>query len=85
MAIVTGATVRTARGNRRLRADAHGNNVAVVCPKCGGYAVLLIARPNHRGSDRQHPAQCGGCRALVWMTSRVAAGVVVQVVTVAHR
>lgn len=85
MAIITNATVRTVRGRRRLLADPHGNNIAVVCPKCGKHPVLLIARRNQRGSDAQHPGRCRGCQAGVWMTSPVAAGIPVNTVSIAYR
>ncbi len=70
MATVTGATVVTRTGASVL-AHAFGNNIAVICPKCGKHPILLVARTNQRGSDAAHPSQCGGCQARVWMISSV--------------
>jgi transcription elongation factor Elf1 len=40
--------------------DAHGNNVAFLCNKCG-HPVLAIAREHQRGSSINKPATCLGC------------------------
>ena len=40
--------------------DAHGNNVAFLCNKCGN-PVLAIAREHQRGSSINKPATCLGC------------------------
>ena len=44
-------------GGKKVNADAFGNNVAFLCPKCK-YPMLAIARKNQRGSDRDHPTAC---------------------------
>ena len=68
MATITAASVVTANGTQVL-AHPHGNNAAIICPKCGRHPVLLIARENQVGSDKKHPSKCGGCQAEVWITS----------------
>jgi len=40
--------------------DAHGNNVAFLCNKCG-YPVLAVVREHQRGSSIKKPAVCNGC------------------------
>ena len=51
-------------------AECHGNNCAVLCPMCEDQAVLLVARPNQRGSEAQRPAACEVCGAEVWRPSK---------------
>lgn len=65
MARITDAKVKLKSG-KSVNADCFGNNVAIVCPSCKSNPVLLVALPNQKGSDRDHPAECG-CGAEVWM------------------
>lgn len=46
--------------------DAHGNNVAIKCPKCS-HPLLITVRPNGRGSDKEHRAKCMGCGLQTWV------------------
>lgn len=50
-----------------ISADPFGNNIALICPACKAYPVLLIARPNFRGSSPQAPSFCRACEASVWI------------------
>jgi hypothetical protein len=71
MAIITDALVRVDNPDKQisqtLQADCFGNNAAVECPRCLSYPVLLIARPNQRGSSRANPATCHHCGARVYI------------------
>jgi hypothetical protein len=64
---ITNAAVRIAETGQVLRADCFGNNAAIECPKCCAYPVLLIARPNQRGSSVANPGVCRhcGCRTYI--------------------
>ena len=48
-----------------IPADAHGNNVALGCLKCG-HPVLIVTLPNQQGTDRDHPAKCRKCGFTCW-------------------
>lgn len=61
-----------------------GNNLAVRCPACSEYPVLLTARTGWRGSRQDTPSHCPGCRAAVWMLSPVEAGVEVDEVRMTY-
>lgn len=65
MARITDARVKLKSG-KVVEADCHGNNLAIVCPSCKSNPLLLVALPNQKGSDKNHPALCD-CGAEVWM------------------
>lgn len=60
-----------------IPADAHGNNVAILCPSFSVRPLLLVAREHMRGSNHDRPSRCG-CGARVWITSPLV-GVVPEV------
>lgn len=64
MAKITGATVRLKSGDP-VKADCYGNNAAIICPVCGKNPVLIIARPDQKGSCKQKPAVCD-CGTNIW-------------------
>ena len=68
MARITDALV-IALNRQTLRADCFGNNAAVECPRCLSYPVLIIARPNQRGSSAQNPSICRHCKARLYITN----------------
>jgi hypothetical protein len=76
MATVTGATVTF--DGVAANSDCHGNNCAIICPVCSKGAVLLVARPNQRGSDAMHPSDCRTCGAKIWITTSVDDGAAVK-------
>ena len=47
-------------------ADCWGNNAAMLCPVCKKNPILLIARPNQRGSEKSKASVCD-CGAKIWM------------------
>jgi hypothetical protein len=61
MTKITDAVVRLIGTGQVLRSDCQGNNAAVECPKCLSYPVLIIARPNQRGSSATKPGRCRRC------------------------
>lgn len=65
MARITDARVRLKSG-KEVTADCFGNNVAIVCPSCKSNPMLLVALPNQKGWDKDHPALCD-CGTMVWM------------------
>lgn len=67
MPSITDAVVRMLGTGQVLRSDCFGNNAAVECPKCLGYPVLLIARPNQRGSSPTNPGRCRRCGCSVFI------------------
>jgi len=52
--------------NNKVSADAHGNNIAFICPRCG-HPVLAVMFENQRGSSREKPTLCKGCHTSFWM------------------
>jgi hypothetical protein len=64
-----------------------GNNLALLCPACSSYPILLTARPGWRGSREEVGSICPNkeCQAKVWMLSPVAAGEPVLDVVVTYR
>jgi hypothetical protein len=44
-----------------INADALGNNIAIICPSCLQFPILLIALTNQKGSDTKHPSICKNC------------------------
>jgi hypothetical protein len=66
MATITDAVVRVRETGQGIRADCFGNNAAIECPKCY-YPVLLIARPDQRGSAANNPGICRHCGCRVWV------------------
>jgi len=52
-----------------IQADAHGNNVAILCSSCK-HPVLLTSLVNQRGSDEAHPAKCNGCGEAYFLNVR---------------
>ena len=75
MATITGATVVDQQGSP-IEADCHGNNAAILCPRCRARALLLIARPAQRGSGPAKPVPCPNrdCKTEVWLTIAVGTG-----------
>lgn len=69
MATISGATVTLQSTGGAVRADCFGNNAAVLCPGCSG-PILLIARPNQRGSDAQHPVPCPACTRATFIATQ---------------
>ena len=56
--------------------DAHGNNAAFLCNKCG-HPVLAIPREHQRGSSPDKPATCLGCGEAFIIEAREASKKVV--------
>jgi len=52
-----------------IPADAHGNNIAFSCFKCG-HPILAVTLEKQRGSDEEHPAQCKKCSARYFLDVR---------------
>jgi DNA-directed RNA polymerase subunit RPC12/RpoP len=69
---ITDFLVLDSDGNE-IRADAHGNNVAFCCARCG-FPILVVALENQRGSDEDDPAACNGCRTRYFLDVRESAG-----------
>lgn len=65
MVRITGAKVKLKTGEP-VKADCNGNNAAIICPDCKANPVLITARPNQKGSDKQHTAECS-CGTNIWM------------------
>ena len=65
---ITGFLVVDSEGEK-IKADAHGNNLAFCCKDCG-HPILAVALENQRGSDKQHPATCKGCGVGFFMDVR---------------
>ena len=57
-----------AADGRKLKADSFGNNIALVCPDCQEYPVLVIAREHQRGMKEENPAICRGCNSKFIVT-----------------
>ncbi len=72
MATITNAVVRIQESGQSLRSDCFGNNAAIECPRCLRYPVLLVARPNQRGSSADNPGVCRHCGCSVYITEDVA-------------
>lgn len=70
MSIITNAVVLD-QDNRKIVSDCFGNNAAIKCPKCQNYPVLLIARPNQRGSNSENPSICQSCGAHIFIISNL--------------
>jgi hypothetical protein len=85
MATITDAEVRVLDTGRVIRSDCFGNNAAVECPNCNCFAVLLIARPNQRGSSARNPGICRNCGCRINIVDDVDSGAldVVNLVSVA--
>ena len=67
------------------KADYYGNNLAVECPACGKFPVLLIARRGWPGSREDRAALCQRCKAKVWLLSPVEAGIELEEIRVTYR
>jgi hypothetical protein len=67
MPTITDAVVRMLGTGQVLRSDCFGNNAAVECPQCLSYPVLIIARPNQRGSSPINPGRCRRCGCSVFI------------------
>ena len=67
MATTTDAVVKLHPSGQSVRADCFGNNVAIECPQCLQYPILIVALPNQRGASEQNPAICRhcGCRVII--------------------
>ncbi|MEI6350051.1 MAG: hypothetical protein WCP06_02975 [Verrucomicrobiota bacterium] len=52
-----------------IQADAFGNNVAFLCPRCG-HPVLATALADQRGSDESHPTECKQCMSKYFLDVR---------------
>ncbi len=72
MATITDATVRAGEANELLPADCFGNNAAIQCPSCSSFPILLIARPDQRGSSPGNPGICRQCGCHVHITEDTA-------------
>jgi hypothetical protein len=73
MPTITDAVVRMVGTGQVLRSDCFGNNAAVECPKCLSYPVLIIARPNQRGSSPANPSRCRRCGCSVFIVDDLSA------------
>ncbi len=82
MATITSAAVVGQNGNA-VPADCFGNNAAILCPGCKSVPLLLIARPNQRGSNKEHNVT-SKCGMKVWMSSAVDDGIMVYHATIAN-
>ena len=65
MAKITGFSCVDESG-KAVAVDAHGNNVAIICPGCREQPLLIIAREHQRGGDKRKPATCEACGANYW-------------------
>jgi hypothetical protein len=65
MATITNLRCLDERG-RPVPCDAHGHNVAFVCPRCS-HPMLAIARRHQRGSGPDNPATCRKCAFECWI------------------
>jgi hypothetical protein len=74
MATVTNAVVRLQPSGQGLRADCFGNNLAVECPTCLQYPVLLVALPNQRGASPGNPSVCRHCGSEFFIADDVSPG-----------
>jgi hypothetical protein len=70
MATITNALVRTTNG-QTVKSDCFGNNIAVECPACLSYPVLIIARSTMRGSSADNPSPCRRCGARWYITDNL--------------
>jgi len=55
--------------NNTVLVDAHGNNIAFICPDCG-HPVLAVMLANQRGSSSEHSTSCKGmnCEFSCWFS-----------------
>ncbi|MCW9095267.1 MAG: hypothetical protein OQJ93_07185 [Ignavibacteriaceae bacterium] len=70
MSIITGSKIKTEDG-QDVKADAFGNNIAIICPNCKSFPILLIARANQKGSDLQHSTHCNNCGKSYYIISNL--------------
>ena len=68
---ITGFLIMDSNGIE-VPADAHGNNVAFCCRKCG-HTMLAVARENQRDSDENYPATCKQCGVSYFLDVRPSA------------
>jgi hypothetical protein len=73
MTKITDAVVRLIGTGQVLRSDCYGNNAAVECPSCLSYPVLIIARPDQRGSSAIKPGRCRRCGCGVFIVDDLTA------------
>jgi hypothetical protein len=82
MTTITDAQVRVRDTGEVVCSDCFGNNAAIECPSCRSFPVLLIARPNQRGSSARNPGICRNCGTQVHIVDDLEQGAL-QLVNVA--
>lgn len=68
MTKITKAKVQLENG-QTIKADAHGNNIAIICPSCHQTPILLVALKSQKGSNPNNLSTCSNCRKSYFIIS----------------